>query len=409
MECRLLNQASANERSRRGDAVKKRKNVLLALGWYDHRLIQGIGAYATEHHWHLSSASITQEFVIPHDWQGDGILAWLAGEDELASFVLGHRIPVVDFSLRRKHPRPRVVFDHDMTGRLAAHHFLDRGFRNFLYYSFSDNWTYQARGTSFIAELARVGVGCKWLKGHAVKTSRRDRSQWSARQQWLEAEILAAAKPVAIFTANGAHALEVLEVCESAGVRIPDEVAIIGWEDDLLVGQANLRSITTIDPNYEELGYRGAALLDSLMAGGRPPAKPTLIASARIITRHSTDVTSVTHAGIQRALRFITEHLAEPINVDDVAEAAGMSRRGLHQAFVDQMGRTPGGHIRSSRIDMARKLLAETDAKVEVVAKRSGYPSLNTFFVAFKKACGKTPAEYRRESRRARGGGVFDG
>jgi LacI family transcriptional regulator len=137
--------------------VKKRKNVLLALGWYDHRLIQGIGAYAAEHHWHLSSASITQEFVIPYDWQGDGILAWLAGEDELASFVLAHRVPVVDFSLRRKHPRPRVVLDHAITGRLAAQHFLDRGFRNFLYSSFADNWTYQARGASFVEELAAAG------------------------------------------------------------------------------------------------------------------------------------------------------------------------------------------------------------------------------------------------------------
>lgn len=382
--------------------MKKRKNVLLALGWCDHRLIQGIGAYAAEHHWHLSSASITQEFVIPHDWQGDGILAWLAGKDELATFVLSHRIPVVDFSLRRKHPRPRVVFDHAMTGRLAAQHFLDRGFRTFLYYSFSDNWTYEARGASFVAELERAGFVCTWLKGHLVKATRRDRSVWSARQKWLEREILASAKPVAIFTANGAHALEVLEACESAGLRIPDDVAIIGWEDDLLVGQANLRSITTIDPNYEELGYRGAALLDSLMSGARPPAKPLLVDSARIITRHSTEVTSVQHGGIQRALRFIGERLAQSFSVDDVAEAAGMSRRGLHQAFIDQMGRTPGGHIRAARIEMARKFLAETDLKVELVAKRSGYPSLNTFFVAFKKACGKTPAEYRREARRGR-------
>lgn len=382
--------------------VKKRKNVLLALGWYDHRLLQGIGAYAAEHNWHLSSASVTQEFVIPYSWEGDGILAWLAGEDELANFVLSHRIPVVDFSLRRIHPRPRVVLDHDMTGRLAAHHFLDRGFRHFLYYSFSDNWTYQARGTAFVEELERVGVSCKWLKGHDLKATHRDRSFWSARQKWLEKEILAAPKPVAIFTANGAHALEVLEVCESSGVRIPDDVAIIGWEDDLLVGQANLRSITTIDPNYEELGYQGAALLDRLMAGARPPGKPIKINSARIITRHSTEVTSVPHSGVQRALRFIGEHLVQSFSVDDVAQAAGMSRRGLHQAFLDQMGRTPGSHIRSVRIDMARKLLAETDAKVEIVAKRSGYPSLNTFFVAFKKACGKTPAEYRREARRGR-------
>ena len=105
---------------------------------------------------------------------------------------------------------------------------------------------------------------------------------------------------------------------------------------------------------------------------------------------------------MRRTDSFTGFSLAQSFSVDDVAEAACMSRRGLHQAFIDQMGRTPGGHIRAARIETARKLLAETDLKVELVAKRSGYPSLNTFFVAFKKACGKTPAEYRREARRAR-------
>lgn len=378
------------------------KNVLLALGWYDHRLLQGIGGFAAEHDWHLSSASVTKEFVIPYKWQGDGILAWLAGEDELASFVLAQKLPVVDFSLRRKHPRPRVVFDHEQAGRMAAGHFIARGLRNFLFYSFADNWTFQARGAAFFAELNRAGFDGRWLEGHALPAARHDRSFWAERRKWLEREIRAAPKPVGIFTANGTHALEVLEVCEMASIRIPDEVAIIGWEDDLLVGQGNLRSITTIDPNYEELGYQGAALLDRLMAGGRPPKGPLLIAPARITTRHSTEVTAVTHPGIRQALECIADRMSEPIGVDDLAAAAGMSRRGLHQAFLEHLGRTPGSYLRTVRMETACRMLTETDAKVQVVARKSGYQSLNTFFVAFKKACGKTPAVYRRDARRAR-------
>src|SRR6187401_3085669 len=107
-------------------AVKtKQKNVLVALGWYDHRLIQGISAYATQHGWHLAAHSIIHEKVIPWGWQGDGVLAWLAAGDDLAQFVASVKKPTVDFSLRRAHlPFARVVQDHGKVGQLAAGHFL---------------------------------------------------------------------------------------------------------------------------------------------------------------------------------------------------------------------------------------------------------------------------------------------
>lgn len=381
---------------------KNRKNVLLALGWHDHRLLRGIGAFAAEKGWHISSASITQEFVIPHRWKGDGVLAWLAGDAGLAKFVLAQNVPVVDFSLRRRHRRPRVVLDHASAGRMAAEHFLDRGLRNCLYYSFADNWTFRQRGQAFVKRLAESGCKVSWPLGHEQVSQRRDRSHWIARQTWLREVLEAAEKPIGVFAANGTHALEVDEVCESAGLRVPDDVAIIGVEGDLLVGQDTLCSITTIDPNYEELGYQGAALLDQLMSGGKAPAKPTLIRPTRIITRRSTDVASVSHHEVQQAIRYIDDHVAEPIDVKAVARAVAMSTRGLHKAFVDHLGRPPGIHIRNTRIERAKRLLAETDTKIEAVARLCGYPSPNTFFVAFRRRCGTTPGEFRREARRVR-------
>lgn len=381
--------------------MKRRKNVLLALGWHDYRLLRGIGRFAAEHGWHISSASITQEFIIPHRWKGDGILAWLAADDRLAKFVLAQDVPIVDFSLRRRHSRPRVVFDHASAGTMAAEHFLARGIRHFLYYSFADNWTFQQRGKAFVGRLAEAGYRAHWPRGHEETSQKTDRSYWVARQRWLKKTLEAAEKPLGVFAANGTHALEVHEVCELAGLRVPNDIAIIGVEGDLLVGQDSLCSITTIDPNYEELGYQGAALLHRLMNGGKAPESPLLIPAARIITRTSTDVTSVSHPEVREALRFISDHVSDPIDVKAVARAVAMSTRGLHKAFVEHMGRTPGAHIRAARIDNAKRLLAETTTKVEAVARMSGYPSANSFFVAFRRLCGRTPAEYRREARRA--------
>ena len=113
--------------------MKRQKSVLLALGWHDHRLLAGIAAYAAEHHWHISAASITKELAIPWGWSGDGVLAWLAVSDELCEFVQSLQKPTVDFSLRRANlPFTHVVQDHAECARLAAAHFIRRGVKKFL-------------------------------------------------------------------------------------------------------------------------------------------------------------------------------------------------------------------------------------------------------------------------------------
>jgi LacI family transcriptional regulator len=194
----------------------------------------------------------------------------------------------------------------------------------------------------------------------------------------------------------------VQEQCEDAAIAVPGEVAIVGIEDYLLsVGGAN-RSISGVDTNLEQQGYEGAALLDRMMCGAKTPAKPVRIAPARIITRKSSDIFAVQHRAVARGLHFIAEHFAEELTVDHVAAAAGMSRRGLHQAFCEHVGCTPGEKLRQTRMDLARRLLADSDEKVESVAHQCGYPNLNTFFIAFRKIAQATPGEFRKAARRGR-------
>jgi len=383
--------------------VNKQKHVLLALGWYDHRLLQGIAAYAAQHRWHLAAHSIIHEKVIPWGWQGDGVLAWLAAGDDLADFVVSVNRPTVDFSMRRPLlPFAHVVQDHAQTGRLVAEHFLARGFENFLFYSDLDNWSQDQRGEGFVNVLREAGHPCQWFRWHRAKENKRGRGEWSRRREWLLAQLQGAPKPIAIFAANGTLAVEVQELCEQAGFAVPGEVAIVGIEDYLLsVGGAH-RSISGVDTNLEEQGYLGAAVLDRMMRGGKVPPKPVRVAPAQVITRKSSDILAVRHQGVARALRFIAEHFAEAISVEHVARAAGMSMRGLHQAFTEHVNCTPGDKIRSVRMDLAKKLLAANEEKIESVAQQSGYPNINTFFIAFRKAEGTTPAAFRKVARRGR-------
>ena len=383
--------------------MKKQRNVLVVLGWYDHRLLQGIAAYATQHRWHLAAHSIIHEKVIPWGWEGDGVLAWLAAGDDLASFVVSVKKPTVDFSMRRPHlPFAHVVQDHAQTGRLVAEHFLDRGLQHFRFYSDLENWSQEERGAGFVKALKAAGRGCPWLRWHEARDHGAGHSEWLRRRAWLLAQLKAAPKPVAVFAANGTLAVEVQELCAESDLAVPGEVAIVGIEDYLLsVGGTN-RSISGVDTNLEEQGYQGAAMLDHLMGGGKIPPKPVRIAPAQLITRKSSDILAVAHQGVARALHFIAEHFAEALSVDDVARAAGMSRRGLHQAFGEHVGGTPGDKIRTVRLDFAKRRLAETEEKIESVAQQSGYPNINTFFIAFRKAEKTTPAEFRKVARRGR-------
>lgn len=379
--------------------MNKQRHVLLVLGWYDYRLHKGIAEYAQEHGWHLS-ANLARERVIPWGWQGDGVLAWLGAGDDLAKFVESVRRPTVDFSLRRPNPRfARVLQDHVHAARLVADHFLTRGFKNFAFFSDAENWSFDERGRGFVAALKKAGHDCAWIKWHESAAFRSGRQEWLRRRAWVIAQLKRLPKPLALFAANDHLATDVLESCEAAGVSVPEQVAIVGAGDYLMAAEAMRTPLSSVDINFEEQGYEGAAMLDRLMRGERAPIEPLRIPAARVVTRKSSDILAVNEPRVAKALRFIWEHFREPICVNDVARAAAMSRRALHQAFLDHLGRTPGEQIRNVRLEYAKKLLAETKQKVAAVAGLSGYQSANSFCVTFTKAEGFSPAAFRRSIR----------
>jgi LacI family transcriptional regulator len=377
---------------------RKQKQVLLALGWYDYRLHRGIEKFAQEHRWHLSANS-TREKVIPWGWSGDGILAWLGAGDDLAEFVKFTAKPTVDFSYRRPQLRfARVLEDHAHAAQLAAEHFLSRGFENFVFYSDEDNWSYVERGEGFAQALRRAGRQCAWLRWNQAAEHITGREQWTRKRKWLAGKLKEAPKALAVFAASDQHALDVLESCQMARLAVPEEVAIVGAENYLLAPDAMPIPLSSVDTNLEVLGYRGAELLEELMEGRRPPREPIRIPAAGIVTRKSSDLLAVKHKGVGNSLRFIWEHFQEPIRVKDLLNVAGMSRRGLHKAFLENIGRTPGQELQRLRIERAKRLLADSSHKIEVLAGMCGYQSANTFSVAFKNATGVTLKQFRESA-----------
>jgi len=378
----------------------KSPRVLLALGWYDHRVHEGIANYAQQHGWHLC-VDVTKEKVIPWGWQGDGILAWLGAGDDLAEFVSAAKLPTVDFSFRRPNLKfPRVLEDHAHAAKLAADHFVTRGFNHFCFYSDAKNWSYEERGEGFIKALSERGFECTWLRWLESPAHATGKQEWQRKRKWLASEMKRAAKPLAVFAGNDGQALDVLESCVSAGIRVPEEVAILGAENYLLSPDTMHTPISSVDTNLEVLGYRGAELLDQLMSGGKAPAEPVRVPAAGVIVRKSTDILTIKHQGVAKSLRFIWEHGHEPICIKDLVGVSAMSRRGLHKAFLEHLGRTPGQELQRVRIDRAKKLLSKTSQKVETIAHDSGYRSINSFCVAFKRVTGMSAKKFRERMSR---------
>jgi LacI family transcriptional regulator len=379
---------------------KKQKRVLLALGWYDYRLHQGIEKYAQEHGWHLY-ADLAREKVIPWGWEGNGVLAWLGAGDDLAEFVQSTRKPTVDFSLRRPQLKfPRVLEDHAHAAQLVADHFLSRGFGNFIFYSDADNWSYEERGKGFVNALKVAGHECTWLRWHQSPDFATGREEWKRKRKWLMAEMKRAPKPLAVFAANDQQATDVLECCETIGVTIPDQVAIVGAENYLLAPDAMHIPVSSVDTNLETLGYRGAELLDQLMGGAPPPREPIRVPARGVVVRRSSDILAIKHKGVAKSLRHIWEHSHEPICVKDLVAVAAMSRRGMHKAFLEHIGRTPGQELQRVRIERAKKFLADSSHKIETLAKMCGYQSINSFCIAFKRTTGMSAKRYRETIRR---------
>ncbi len=374
------------------------------MGWYDYRLHAGIAKYALEHDWHLCPDT-TKEKVIPWGWEGDGILAWLGRGDDLADFVTQARKPTVDFSYRRPHLHyPRVLVDHAAVARLVAEHFLSRGHRHFAYYSDVNNWAFEENGRGFLAALQEAGHTGQWICWHRSPHFTDGHLQWKRKRDWLAAALKRLPKPLGLFAATDDHAVEALEICENLGLSVPEEVSIVGTDNSQLAVDAMRTPISSVDTNLELVGYRGAALLDELMHQKKPARTPAplRIAPAGLIARKSSDLLAVGHPGVARALRFLMDHCHEAIGVDDLAKAAAMSRRGLHQAFLHEIGRPPGAELQRIRLERAKQQLVVSDDKLETIGEKCGYQSANSFWFAFKSATGLSPKIYREKFARNR-------
>ena len=328
-------------------------------------------------------------------WAPDGIIAKMYTPRMIAA-LRRFKVPVVNTTnIAGDRTIPRAAVDEEAVGRMAAEHFLERGFRNFAYVGYRQQRSESARKEWFRATLRRAGYGCHAYTGIDL-FALRPGGTWGFRDKKLIAWLTALPKPVAIFLYHDVLAWEILEVCRSIGLRVPEDVALLGADDDELFCDLSQPPLSSIAYPAERIGFAAAGLLDGLLRRRPAPKKPVLIAPVGVVTRQSTDMVAIEDRELAAAVRFIRQNGSGPIGVKSILNHVQISRRTLEQKFRETLGRSPLDEIIRVRVEQARQLLARTDLSMPEIAARSGFSNAERLSVVFKDKTGISPTQYRK-------------
>ncbi len=333
------------------------------------------------------------------EWEGDGIIARV-DSPEIAAALRRTRLPVVDVSAERYASEfPRVSVDNAAVARLAAEHLLGKGFRALAYLGDAEFVWAEERGAEFRRAAARAGARCAVFEGARGARKRTD-AEVRAIAEWLAR----LPRPLGVFACYDGRAQEVIEACQLRGWQVPDEIAVLGVDNDEVLCELCAPPLSSVQPNARRTGFEAAAMLAQMMRGGKAPGGGTrFVAPVRVVERQSTDVVSVADARVAQALRFIREHVGDGIDVGDVLRAVPMSRTLLERKFQAALGHSPHRQIVQARIARAKHLLVESEVSIAVVAELAGFSDASYLSVAFRRETGESPQAFRQRNRVSRG------
>ena len=367
-------------------------------GQFQRGMLLGIRRYAAEH------ANLVFRFSSPEafslgalaDWPWDGVLLQAEAPARTLAQRLRHiRQPVVSLSDSRSvAPWPCVSLDNKRTGELAAEYFMGKQVRQCAFAGMElESLSFAAiRHESFTAALERKNVPCKLLRVDAGIHG--EVSGETAIARWLRN----CPKPVAVFAANDSVAFALASICAIHRLRIPDEVMILGVDNDEMLCELSHPPLSSIAVPAEEIGYRAATLLAECLAG-KVTDPPSLILPPRcVVTRRSTEIYLTDDPLVRQAQRLMGEGLAQRVNIKQVAQELHISRRLLERRFQGELGQTPHEHLLELRVGRAQSLLQLTDKSLAQIARECGFRDASAFTLAFRRQTGKVPSACRKKA-----------
>ncbi len=379
--------------------MPKRRSVALLVetsNEYSRGLLEGVLAYNKEHaNWSVFLTEQGRGAPPPlwlDNWNGDGIIARIDTE-AMADAMQKLNLPTVDLSASRQLPGiPWAETDDEAIARVALEHFVERGFKHLAFAGDpSFEWSTH-RGEHFIrlAEEKRrtVHVYQAIPRFDSAFTLNKERKQLS---KWLK-EL---PRPIAILACYDHKGQHILDVCQSLEIAVPEEIAVLGVDNDRLLCEFASPPLSSIIPDTQRTGYEAAELLEQMMSGQSSNRRRLVTPIIGIQTRESTDVLAIEDQDVAVALRYIREHAHHNIRIADVLKQVPLSRRVFENRFFQALGRTAHDEILRLRMNRLKELLTGTHLGIGEMAKLAGYEHPEYMAAAFKRETGLSPSEYR--------------
>lgn len=353
----------------------------MILNYYDPQIHMGIVKYAHEANWILDS--YYHYTKIPRKYGGDGILTFLGEREDFFNLINNSSIPTVDMGWRQNRIKlPQVRVDNDAIGKMGAKYLISKGFKNvaFILTDEDPNHIHYKRFKSFKDSFSKKEFTF---------------TQLDLRNPIPRIESLP--KPLAIMAENDKTAVETQNILLRSNYKIPEEIAILGVDNDQFCRELAPIHLSSVNSNLLGNGYYAAELLNKMIDGHPPPEETIFVQPVRVEERMSTDIFAVNHRNVSKALLEIHRKYKDKISINSIAMHSGMSRPRLDDAFLKYLGHSIFDELTKVRLDHAKRLLADSDMKIEAIAYESGFSNFRHLDRSFIRVEGITPSKYRKK------------
>ncbi len=335
-------------------------------------------------------------YILDQNW--DGVIS-KEPAPELFSLCQERGIPCVDLS---DYPSevpgiPKIHPDNHAIGHMAAEHYIEKGYHNFAFCGFSNKPWSSSRKAGFVEALTLVNREAVLFESEHPEYTE---ASWDKRNvenimEWING----IPKPLAVFAANDLRGLQVIDACSTLKVRVPEEVSVLGVNNDTLRCELSNPQLSSVSLNCDSYGQTAARVLDKLLDDEPVEEMDVLIEPRAVVTRRSTDAFRIDDSNVAAALHLIKNRASEGITVDWLVGQLKTSRSTLERNFRKYLGKTPQVEIRETQIQKIKQLLVETDYTLAHIASLTGFEHPEYMAVVFKKNNGQTLNKYRQKYR----------
>jgi LacI family transcriptional regulator len=360
---------------------------------FGRQLIIGIARYSRLHGpWSFYKEQMGLKSSIPHltSWKPDGIIM---RDSLIKNELIELKIPtiLVQHDLSCPKNLPVIKTDSPAIAKMASEHFIEKGFKNIAFCGFDNYEWSNRRKIHFCRYNTRAG-----FKTYIYKSPQNVQiNDWENEQRHVSEWLRIIPKPVGILTCNDDRGQHIIEVCKRIGFKVPEEVAVIGVDNDPMICEIGDPPLSSIALNVEYAGYEAAKLLDQMIDKKRIDGHPILVSPTHIVQRQSSDILAVNDAEVASAIRFIKENAKDKILVRDVVKTTRVSRRTLEQRFLKTIHRSISDEIRRVRVEWISKLLIETDHPISQITSFFDFTDVEHISRYFKKEKGIGLREFR--------------